>query len=99
MKCLKHGADIEYKNHYGWTPLIVSAYNGSSDVMDLLIQLGAGVNVTNYKGTTPLMYALSYYERAADRTCFDLLLKNGCNINFRDISGKTVSDYMREKNN
>ena len=41
----------------------------------LLIKKGADINLPNYKGTTPLMYAMSFYELSKEKSVFDTLIK------------------------
>lgn len=53
---LEHGADIEFKEKYGNTPLFraciwVRAYG--ADMIDLLIKHGADVNAENNDGLSP----------------------------------------------
>jgi methionyl-tRNA formyltransferase len=95
---IKYGANINARRGNGWTPTIVAAFNGSKEVLKLLIDKGADVNLTNYKGTTPLMYAMTYYENSGQRYSFDLLLNNGAKLELVDIHQKSISDYAKERN-
>ena len=40
-----HGADTEKRNHYGWTPLMRAALEGTSDEFKALIDIGAKYDV------------------------------------------------------
>lgn len=51
------GADVHYRTGEGWTPLMISAAEGSEEVALLLIKHGAEVNAKNKLGRTPLMFA------------------------------------------
>ncbi len=97
LACIKNGANIEYRNGKGWTPLIIASFNGSINVLKLLLSLGVDVNQTNYKGTSPLMYAMTYYENTRQRLAFDLLLEHGANIDLRDYRGLSIKDYAKKR--
>ena len=49
----------------------VSSYQGKRNILKILLDNGADVNITNPKGTTPLMYA-----NIAERTGDLLVLKS-----------------------
>ena len=58
---LKHGAKIEIKdNHYGRTALHKASILGYGDIVQLLINAGADVNVLDNDKKTPLYYANKY---------------------------------------
>ena len=97
IECTESGADINARQGNGWTPVIVSSFNGSIDVLRIIIQNGADVNITNYKGTTPLMYAMTYYEKSGQRDLFDLLLESGAMLELYDMHQKTIRDYAIER--
>ncbi|MDC3312132.1 formyltransferase family protein [Alphaproteobacteria bacterium] len=98
-ECLKFGANIDTKRGGdGLTPLITASFNGSSDVLELLINRGANINGSDYNGMTPLMHALLHFNQSGNRILFDLLLKNGAELEVRDAFQKTIYDYAREKN-
>ena len=53
------GEDLNKKNIGGWTPLMYGCYIGHDNVVNLLLDAGVNVNVTNPKGQTPLILAAS----------------------------------------
>lgn len=89
---------LNIHNSKGWTPLIVASYNGSSELISILLKNGASVNSPNYKGTTPLMYAMSHYEKTGNSLPFDILMQHGADPEQSDLNGKTLRDYMVERN-
>jgi methionyl-tRNA formyltransferase len=97
-ECIEYGANVNARKGNGWTPTIVAAFNGSKDVLRLLIDNGADVNLTNYKGTTPLMYAMAYYESSGQRYLFDLLLESGAKLELVDVNQKSIYDFAKERN-
>jgi methionyl-tRNA formyltransferase len=92
-------SDINESNENGWTPLIVASYNGSIDIVNLLIKRGADVNKANLNGTTPLMYAKDYAITTGNIDILNILLDNGANLQTKDITGKTVIDYIDVRRN
>ena len=88
---------VNEKNKYGWTPLIISSYLGKHNILRTLLDNGADVNVTNPKGTTPLMYAKYFAERTGDLTGLEILLEAGSKKDTQDIFRKNIFDYLDEK--
>lgn len=89
-------ADAPSKN--GWTPLIVSAFNQSDDMVLLLLEKGANPNATGLKGTTVLMYAKTKLlgSRIADYAIIDRLVGAGADVNRKDALDKSLLDYVVE---
>lgn len=55
---LDRGANPEYRDPAGWTPLIHATYFGSSlELISLLVEKGANVNTQNDRGVTALYLA------------------------------------------
>jgi len=48
------GRDLDEKGENGWTALYFAANEGHLDIVKVLVQAGAGVDVTNNYGNTPL---------------------------------------------
>ncbi|KAF5405946.1 hypothetical protein PHET_00527 [Paragonimus heterotremus] len=68
----------------GKTPLMMAAQKSSVDVLELLLQHGACVNMQDNSGNTALMYAIQRGDRAVisallDRPGIDLSLRDNCN--------------------
>ncbi|NVZ50063.1 ankyrin repeat domain-containing protein [Pseudomonas sp. B6002] len=89
--------DVDRRNAKGWSALIIAAYSGNSEAVELLLDNGASVSVTGYNGTTPLMYAFSSYERSNDSRAFYAILERGADPSAPDSKGKTIKDYMVER--
>ena len=56
---LEHGAAINAKSDGGFTPLMIAAYEGSSDCVKLLLMHGAEVNAKDDEGDTALHVAVA----------------------------------------
>ena len=74
---LTHGAEVNARNAYGWTPLHVAAAGGDPAVVTLLLQHGADVHAQSHIGTTPLDNALT---RGGRKAVMDLLLAHGARL-------------------
>lgn len=90
--------DLETKTKEGWTALIIAAYNGAFECLELLINYGANVNATNYNYTTALMYAKTNYLNTDNKKCLDKLIDSGANLHSKDVFGKTLLDWVKEEN-
>jgi ankyrin repeat protein len=55
--CLDHGADVNAVNSMGMTAIIGAANRGSNDILELLVEKGASLNVKDKQGRTPLVWA------------------------------------------
>src|SRR5262245_45433862 len=67
---LTHGAEVNARNAYGWTPLHVAAVGGDPAVVALLLQHGADVHAESHIGATPLDNATA---RGGRQAVIDLL--------------------------
>lgn len=96
---LRQEIDVNVRDRYGRTALILAASGGQLEIMTLLIQQGADVNAraadTN---ATPLLAllaslhsSLTYYEGA------DILMNAGADLTVADRSGRRASDWARER--
>jgi len=73
----------------GNTPLMQAAGDGDIWAISLLIDHGAGLEVTNENGETPLGYAVAYEQPDA----IGLLAGRGANINGTEGTDKTYLDW------
>ena len=55
--CLELGADVNATNSMGLTALLGAANRGSNDLIELLVQRGARLDVKDKEGRTPLRWA------------------------------------------
>ncbi len=95
---LKFIQDIDCRNNKGWSALIIASYFGKLPIVESLLRNGASVSMSGYNGTTPLMYAFSHYEKSGDNRVFHAILNHGAQVTTKDNNGKTIKDYMIERN-
>lgn len=54
----KKDIEIDFKNKEGYTPLMIASYKGNTDIVKLLLEYNASVDITNNYNYTALIYAL-----------------------------------------
>ncbi len=89
---------IDVQNQEGWSALIIAIYNNNKEIVKNLIINGTNLSITNFKGTTPLMYAKSAYIKHGDDNIIKLLISLGANVYEEDYKNKNVLDYCIENN-
>lgn len=89
---------IDFRTPEGWTPLIVSAFNGHRNIVSLLLERGADPNACGKKGTTVLMYAKTRILRGSsvDSGVLDDLVQAGADVDRCDMFGRNIFDYLAE---
>ena len=87
---LNADADLNEKDAYGSTPLIIATTFGKPDVAGLLIEAGADLEIRNNNGATPLHIAAFLCRTEI----VGLLLENGADRHLRDNEGNTAFDAV-----
>jgi uncharacterized protein len=83
----EHGPGIVTRmDSAGRTPMTAAAETGHKEVMDLLIDAGAGINAPDAKGNTPLIIAVRHNQVAT----VNFLLERGANINATNNDGQSA---------
>lgn len=82
---LEQGADVNYRDRRGVTPLHQAAGYGHADAVKTLLDRGALVNAVDNDKRSPLHDAVSSRSMAAVR----LLTANGADVNLKDKDGHT----------
>ncbi len=91
---LEAGADVNRKDSYGRTALIIAADKHCyKDAIKELIRAGADLNIADIKGKTALHYALQYGSQDVAR----YLIKKGADYNRADNNGMTPASIAAEK--
>ena len=84
------GSDLNAKDAYGSTPLIVAATFGKTDVARALIDAGVDMQIANNEGSTPLHIAAFFCRK----DIVQLLLDAGANIKARNAAGLTPAEMV-----
>ncbi|XP_053202817.1 ankyrin repeat and SAM domain-containing protein 3-like [Panonychus citri] len=90
-KLIQQGANVDQPNESGWTPLMYAAHYGHYNVVKMLIDYGANVNLCeSVKGRTPLMLAAS----CGHTRCLEVLITLGAaDIEMTDSQGHNAAYY------
>ena len=79
------GANLDWQDEkWGWTPLHWAARAGKIEIVRMLIDAGANVNVQTNGGSTPLHEAVRYGSVEIVR----MLIDAGADVNLQDEDGK-----------
>ena len=81
--------DINQKNHKGYSPLMISAYNSNYAASELLLEAGADPNSADFSGNTVLMGAAF----KGDADLVTLLIGLGSNKELKNQEGLTAKDW------
>ena len=87
---IKAGTDLNEKDMYGSTPLIIAATFGKTDVALALIEAGADLNIVNNDGSTPLITAAFLCRTEIVRA----LLDKGADKTIKNNAGRTALDSV-----
>jgi hypothetical protein len=90
---LNAGAEVDPRDRFGNTPLILAAENSFADGVRLLLQLKADVNAINARGETALIKAVQVRDIASVRQ----LLQAGADPAMSDhVAGMSARDYAEQ---
>jgi CubicO group peptidase (beta-lactamase class C family) len=87
-RLIEAGADLNEKDAYGSTPLIIATTFGKTGVARALIEAGADLTIGNAEESTPLHLA-AFFGRTE---IVEALLKNGADRHARNVTGATPFD-------
>ena len=86
IAALAQGGKVAMRNHQGFTPLLVAAYYGHTDICGLLLAHGSNVNEVNPDNkSTALHFAASKGHNAS----VEALLSWGAEVNLQNYIGYT----------
>ena len=84
------GADINHPDYNGWTPLHQTCAYGYLHSAELLVQLGADLNILGIlEEDTPVMVAAAF----GFPDVVQLLVRSGADLHIRDIYNMTALDW------
>ncbi len=82
--------------NYGNTPLMIAAWHGRDDLVEVLIEAGACLNQQDANGFTPLIKACLKGHPSSAKI---ILSQDKTDIDIRDREGKTALDWAYASNN
>lgn len=85
---LSRGADIDARDRYGQTGLMIAAHSGDLEVVATLIENGASLNVTAKFGLSALMLAIVAGHTETAR----LLIRAGAELSLRGTGPSGFAD-------
>ena len=91
---IEAGANVNYKNRNGLTPLLWHAYSGRLKCVKALIEAGADVNAANNRRKTALMFSVSRNDNKIGLIIVQALLNKGANINILHDSGRNAFSFL-----
>jgi ankyrin repeat protein len=74
-----------------FTPLTAAAPLGSHDLITVLLDAGAKINVADVRGMTPLMLAVANDRQNLD--VIKVLIARGAEVNAKSLAGETALDW------
>lgn len=81
-------------NEEGWTALMLACRNSKTNsterTVEILIELGANINIQEKDGWTALMLAVTYSNKNSTDRTVDMLLKAGADLNIQNKNGNTA---------
>ncbi|MCP4723654.1 MAG: serine hydrolase [bacterium] len=86
---------INYKDRYGFTPLHYASKDGNKELVDMLLQKGAGINKRNKYGETPMHWA----AQKGHLEIINLLLEKEADPFIMDKGGRTPAEAALDENN
>ena len=84
------GSDLNVKDQYGSTPLIIATTFGKTDVAKSLIEAGADMNITSNEGATPL-HTTAFFCRTE---IVKALLEKGADKTLKNNYGSTPMETV-----
>jgi ankyrin repeat protein len=96
---LEKGADVNEKDEYGDTPLMIAACNLDTKTVKLLLENGADVNSQDKYGDTALSIIIkkSYIKEKETKDLARLLVKHGADVNLVDCNGNSAYNILTSK--
>lgn len=82
--------DVNIKDALGRTPLHIAAEKGYAEIVLVLVEKGAEVNITDSNGNTPLIFII---HKAGNLQVTRRLLEKGAAVNTQNRTGETALMY------
>ena len=90
IELLNKGADINFRDENGNTALFYGAVQGDEDILKILIEYGADINIKNNYGMDPLFYCLFYSSSNNKVKTMKKLIEYGADVNSKYDNGNNL---------
>jgi len=89
---MQYPYEINARSDYGDTPLLLASWMRRLDLVEMLIEVGADVNVADQQGMTPLIAVVpdDDWPACVDTKLVSFLIEHGANVNAVDEKGETA---------
>jgi ankyrin repeat protein len=95
---LQYGCNIDARHDGEVTALMLATRQVTGPARaQVLIGMGASINLVDATGESALMYAVHYSPAETQGQCVRLLCHLGADVNAKDSSGRTALDLARER--
>ncbi|MBQ7068413.1 MAG: ankyrin repeat domain-containing protein, partial [Synergistaceae bacterium] len=94
INAINNGVDVNVKDFYGQTALMIAAQRGNAEAVNALIKAGADVNAKTESSTTALIKATYFGFDNAE--IINILIDAGADVKIKDDMGKMAVDYARK---
>ena len=91
MKHISAGNDINIRSVSGATPLIAASTGGQTEIIRLLIEKGADVNLREDVGGSTALLAAAFFGHTE---IVEMLIDKGADVNARNLSSETPLDTV-----
>ncbi len=93
----KNPSELDRQNEVGWSALMLICYSSwlskSVEIIKLLLELGADVNLQDTDGNSALMLICPRADTVKN-SIIELLIKSGANVNLESKRGHTSLSYV-----
>lgn len=91
---LEHKEQLNQKNAYGHTPLILACRNSNTysteSTVNMLINAGCELDIQDITGTTALIYAVTNRSKNSSEDTVNMLVNAGCDLDKLDDYSRTA---------
>jgi hypothetical protein len=84
------GADVNYRNKKGETPLMAAAYEGNAAIMKILLEQGSDVNAVDADGNTAMHWLVKSEWTRGTPDMAQLLIDGGADTGIKNTFGETA---------